>query len=250
MMNFKNITVTLLISLFIISCTTASPFTNTGRGITEIEGVDFPEISKVSYGSLGDTLVSKGTKSYTPAFKVLEEWVWKDETGMMPRHWVAANTEFVLTGNWMNNKSGEEYKCYTGKYNYDTHWNYFNVPGSNIPIDICKDKFGSWHSFQTLFFEGEGQSKNNNPFNAKIEEFTKMELNGVSFVQEFLYNGRVNNDLKFVYREFSGDLARPAFTQEIQYDFDQSKVIGFKNLTLEVLEATNTKIVFKVIQTF
>ena len=36
---------------------------------------------------------------------------------MMPRHWVAANTEFVLTGVWMNNKSGEEYKCELDKLN-------------------------------------------------------------------------------------------------------------------------------------
>ena len=56
--------------------------------------------------------------------------------------------------------------------------------------------------------------------------------------------------MKFVYREFSGDLARPAFTQEIQYDFDQSNTIGFKGLQLEVIEATNTKIVFKVINNF
>jgi len=250
MLNLKKSLILILISTIIASCSTANPFVNTGRGVTEVEGIDFPEIGKVTIGSLGDTLVSKGTKSYTPAITVLDEWVWKEGTNLIPRHWVAANTEFVLTGIWIHNETGEEYKCFTGKYNYDAHWNYYNVPGVNLPMDLCKDKFGKWHDFQSLFFDGAGVSANNLEFDARYKEFTKVELNGVSFVQEFLYNGRVNNSLKFVYREFSGDLARPAFTQEIQYDFDQSNIIGFKGLQLEVIEATNTRIVFKVLNNF
>ena len=75
MLNLKKSLILILISTIIASCSTANPFVNTGRGVTEVEGIDFPEIGKVTIGSLGDTLVSKGTKSYTPAITVLDECV-------------------------------------------------------------------------------------------------------------------------------------------------------------------------------
>ena len=250
MKKFKILPFILVAAIFLTSCGVSNPFVNTGRSVTETELVDYPEVNSESYGFLGDTLVSKGTKSYTPAIKLTEEWVWKEETSLIPRHWVPAGTEFVLTGVWANNKTGSQYKCYTGTYNYDAHWNYYNVVGTNLPMDLCMDDIGFWHDFQSLLLEGKGIAKDNKPFGAEYEEFTKIEQAGVSFVQEFVYNGRVDNALKFVYREFSGDLARPAFTQEIQYDLDQSRVIGFKMLEIEVLEATNTNIRFKLLRNF
>lgn len=70
------------------------------------------------------------------------------------------------------------------------------------------------------------------------------------FKQEFIYNGRVNNNLKFVYREYVDNLARSSFTQELQYDINDSKVIGFKGLRIDVLNTTNTSITYKVLSPF
>ena len=70
------------------------------------------------------------------------------------------------------------------------------------------------------------------------------------FKQEFIYNGRVGSALKFIYREFINDFARPAFTQELQYDISESNTIGFRGLRIEVLSATNTNIKYKVISLF
>jgi hypothetical protein len=70
------------------------------------------------------------------------------------------------------------------------------------------------------------------------------------FKQEFIYNGRVGNALKFVYREYIDDYARPAFTQDLQYDLSESKIIGFRGLRIEVLNATNTNIEYKVLNQF
>ena len=66
-------------------------------------------------------------------------------------------------------------------------------------------------------------------------------------MQEFIYNGRVGDALKFIYREFSGDYLKPAFTQEVQYGLSLSNEIGFKELRLEVINATNTEITYKLI---
>ena len=70
------------------------------------------------------------------------------------------------------------------------------------------------------------------------------------FEQELIFNGRVDNNLKFIYREFSGQMARGAFTQEVQYDLNESNIIGFKGARLEVIEATNRNITYRLIENF
>jgi len=63
-----------------------------------------------------------------------------------------------------------------------------------------------------------------------------------------LYQGKVNNKIKISYREFSGTIARPAFTQDVEYQLntDGTATLGFKGLRIEVLTATNTNITYKV----
>lgn len=71
-----------------------------------------------------------------------------------------------------------------------------------------------------------------------------------NFVQEFLYNGKSGNTLKFSYREFNNDLIRPAFTQELQYDISESDTIGFKSLRIQILNATNTEVEYRLLHSF
>ena len=77
-----------------------------------------------------------------------------------------------------------------------------------------------------------------------------MTMAQANYVQELIYNGRVDNNLRFTYREFSGDMIRPAFNQTVQYDFNDSKFISFKGLTLEIIEANNQLIRYKLISNF
>ena len=56
--------------------------------------------------------------------------------------------------------------------------------------------------------------------------------------------------LRIGYREFSGDLARPAFNNDVEYDLTESSVIGYKGARIEVIEATNEHIRYRVIRTF
>lgn len=66
-----------------------------------------------------------------------------------------------------------------------------------------------------------------------------------SFSQELLYNGRNKDSIKLLYREFQNDMARPAFSQELTYEVD-AKIVGFRNARIEVIEATNTYIKYKI----
>lgn len=71
-----------------------------------------------------------------------------------------------------------------------------------------------------------------------------------SFRQELIYNGRSGDTLKFLYREFSNDLMRAPFSQEVQYDLKDGATIGFKAVRINVVEATNTKLRYRVISSF
>jgi len=65
--------------------------------------------------------------------------------------------------------------------------------------------------------------------------------------QELVYNGKAGNTIKVSYREFSGNMARAAFTQDLVYDLSESKEISFRNIKIEVAEATNSYIRYKVV---
>ncbi|WP_026470397.1 hypothetical protein [Alkanindiges illinoisensis] len=96
-------------------------------------------------------------------------------------------------------------------------------------------------------------------FNAKNctqiekEKIVNQEVDSLSensFQQTLIYSGRVGNKINVGYREFSSNLARPAFNNDVEYDLNESKTIGYKGALLEVIEATNQFIKYKVIKNF
>jgi hypothetical protein len=94
-------------------------------------------------------------------------------------------------------------------------------------------------------------------FNLKIcEKVTDARLTTVfatdenSFQQTLIYSGRVGNKINIGYREFSGNTARPAFNNDVEYDLSESKLIGYRGAELEVIEATNRSITYRVIRNF
>ena len=75
-------------------------------------------------------------------------------------------------------------------------------------------------------------------------------LSANSFQQTLIYSGKLGNKINIGYREFSNSLARPAFNNNVEYDLSESKVIGYKGAKLEIIEATNELIKYKVINNF
>ncbi|GEM_PF-1072105 len=73
-----------------------------------------------------------------------------------------------------------------------------------------------------------------------------------SFKYQALYQGKVDNKIKISFREFKNDMARPAFTQDIEYEVNSNKptIIGFKGLRINVIKATNLDITYSVIQDY
>jgi len=71
-----------------------------------------------------------------------------------------------------------------------------------------------------------------------------------SFQQTLLYSGRSGNKINIGYREFSANVARMGFNNDVEYDLNESKTIGYKGAEIEVLEATNRFIRYKVLRNF
>lgn len=85
---------------------------------------------------------------------------------------------------------------------------------------------------------------------ASFERVNKPVLSANSFQQTLIYSGKVGNKVNIGYREFSNNQARPAFNNDVEYDLDSSRIIGYKGARVEILEATNEMIKYKVIRNF
>jgi len=83
-----------------------------------------------------------------------------------------------------------------------------------------------------------------------FENTTYIDRSAPGFYQELIYNGRTGDAVRFLYREFANDMARPAFSQDVQYDLREGSTVGFKGARIEVLDATNVNIKYRVLSHF
>lgn len=79
---------------------------------------------------------------------------------------------------------------------------------------------------------------------------TKPIIGENDFQQTLLYSGRVGNRVKIGYREFSGSVARPAFSNEVEYDLDTSRTITYRGAKIEIIDADNQRIRYRVLANF
>ncbi len=86
--------------------------------------------------------------------------------------------------------------------------------------------------------------------NVPFKQLRKPVFSSDSFQQTLIYSGKVGAKINIGYREFSGNIARPGFNNDVEYDLNESKVIGYKGARLEILEATNDHIKYKVLANF
>lgn len=84
----------------------------------------------------------------------------------------------------------------------------------------------------------------------QVEEQIAFVYKNNSVQQVIEYTGRNENTLTFTYSEFSDGYAREAFNREFQVDLDKGNIVAFKGAVLEILEATNIQITYKVIRNF
>lgn len=83
-----------------------------------------------------------------------------------------------------------------------------------------------------------------------FERTQRIVANTNSFQQTLLYSGRVGDKVNISYREFSGNVARPAFSNDVEYDLSSSSELAYRGARIEVIEATNSSITYRVLSNF
>ncbi len=69
-----------------------------------------------------------------------------------------------------------------------------------------------------------------------------------SFQAALEYSGRQDSVIHLVYREYHDGVMQPVHKQELAFDLNASPLIHFKSLTIEIIEATPTRIQFRVLE--
>jgi hypothetical protein len=133
----------------------------------------------------------------------------------------------------------------------------FFLPG-NFPGSGSVEKGALTDPFQTMLLKPDGSTLCGVSIfgayvchsNVKVERIKVPSLTANAFQQTLIYSGKVGNKINIGYREFSGDMARPAFNNDVEYDLSESKTIGYKGARLEIIEATNDHITYRVDRNF
>jgi len=87
------------------------------------------------------------------------------------------------------------------------------------------------------------------PIRYSSSEITVARPDAVRY--ELTYLGSSNKSLRLAYREFIGDLARPAFAQDVTYDIDQFPLlVTFRKVRIEILDAGNAGLKYQVLSDF
>ena len=222
------------------------------KSLSVVDEIEFPEVGILVTGALGETLVAKGFNSFTPALRTKRAITLQERSGFGGRVYLLSNSELFKKNIFIHTKSSTVLECYYGVVYTEDHYNYITPEPPREGCAIVELPEGKLETgFRAVSRSPNPGMGDYTPLDPSgLEKFTKLDKLSDTYVQEFIYNGRLGNQVKFIYREFSGDYIRPAFTQEVQYDLSLSSEIGFRELRLHIEEASNTSITYRVITTF
>lgn len=213
----------------------------------EISVVRYPEVNVETSAELGDSITSYTIESRYTAGRILKEV--RGSNYLMGIKPILPPQELELLGTYLgfdvysasqcsvavSGNFGAISPCAYGSYFSIMHDAVRNRWGVSLP-DISGDEY-RLEMYET-----------DNPILA--ETFEKIDETRPNFRQELIYNGRVDNNVRFIYREIGSGMLRDAFTQEVQYDLNESEIVGFRGARVRIVEASNRQIRFVLLSPF
>ena len=198
--------------------------------VPSVQHLSEPAIGSINTAYIGDSLIRQGTVSDHDGIRLTGQF----KTGMLGYT--------LMPGDYL--KQGEDADAE------------FFLPGGQRPGQVVKPPLAdAWQS--VMVRKREPGVCVVSVFNvsqcaatATYQRIKATTDQSASFQQALLYNGRVGNKINIGYREFSSNMARPAFNNDVEYDLEASNVIGYKGARIEVLRATNESIQYRVLQNF
>jgi hypothetical protein len=224
-----------VMALFITGCANTARIQMPPR----VEFIDAPQLNVETISEVGDTLVEKG-KIYT--FEGIE--LFEDLTdGGAHREYVMQAHKLKLSS---KDSDGNSYYAPNPTHYYVIDKT-FGFRGYVSSPALVLTSGGALKFEGTYDLSSAGVITNINP---RYKSGSIIDLKQPNFKQSLIYNGKQGSVIKFTYREYSNDMIRSGFTQDVQYDLSESNVIGFKGVRIEVIHASNTQIVYKVLKSF
>lgn len=94
--------------------------------------------------------------------------------------------------------------------------------------------------------------KADSPFENLVKEklfvvTDEIMLKETTFSKEIIYTGISGDELHFQYREYQGSTIRWPFTMNLVFDLKKSNIIQIKHYKIQILEANNIQIIYKVL---
>lgn len=197
---------------------------------TRTRVVDRPPINEVRSEELGNTLLEYFISNTQPSIRILDQFKFFATGVAYPPQILRPRG----VGEQMNTYIVED----TGE-------------PPHAPMTVCYDQTDKVLFFPSGFGSCDALLKSMVSSGAlRVEPAEYVDIRAPQFRQELIYNGKVGNNVKFLYRELSGGYMRAPFTQDIQYDLQEGKEIGFKGARIEIINSTNRKIEYKVLKSF
>lgn len=192
-----------------------------------------PELNQISSQELGDTLLEYRVLASSPSWKIKKEYITKKNI---------AGVYHIIHPQVVKPTAVDEEGT---KYFNASQWSAF---GGLSPNGRMAGELRGNFTYKGLCFLIMRSECLDSEY---IETAEYIDLSQPNIKQQLIYNGRVGDYVKFLYREISeGAYLRQPFTQEIQYDLNEGKLIGFKGTRIEVIDATNRQITYKVLKHF
>lgn len=216
----KLVLVSLMFLFVLVGCTTMMP---TGYIAPEVTKYRIPEVGIESSASIGDPIIKEGTETERNAVLLKKEY---GTAGWTAYHPVGV---YKLIGS----NGGDQ--IFQFDESFSNGWGF-------VYPQIVEDSEGN-------VFLMTNSGKKPLPQNEYEKVKVDQEDSG-DYQQTLIYTGSEGNNIKFTYREFIDDMARPAFTIDTTYDVSADSVIKFKNVSIQVIEFNNQEIKYKLLSGF
>lgn len=209
-----------VIALSTLGCTTVQ---YNGSPI-QYEDINIPEVGVVVTASIGDELLTKA--------KVATENVLVVREAINRSYYTIPAMSYVQIGYDLDQEFYSSQGVTRG---------FGGIPSAlSVPIKTSEDS-----KICVINLIGEKTC-----YEGSYSKKSRLSKDGDNFQQTLIYSGRIGNKINIGYREFNNNLARPAFNNDVEYDLSNSKTISYKGSQIEILEAGNNSIKYKVISTF
>lgn len=212
-----------IIPLMALSVLSACTSVQYNGAKTEMQKVSYPPLDKTVTAYVGDHMVEKGVISQIEVLRVLQPIdgaMYNIPAKTYAQLGFDSSQDFYEASGVTKNPFADPFNALSVDHNQDSQICVVTVFG----VESC--------------------------YSGQFERQEVISESSNSFQQTLIYSGRVGDKINIGYREFSSSVARPAFNNEVEYDLGESSTIGYKGALIEVIEANNNRIEYKLLRNF